>query len=164
MKRVIFMIMLTGASAFPCTAWATDDPACPNTLSHLTEEMETLLAGVHVKEFKRTIRAALHASIPHAIERADGINAQIVFLQKEIQHQSRVETSAALIARDVSNNPRRPLTPCKRGEESGYCHTVERYFMAKASNLANRGFLKALECHRQRGNREPASLTKPAPE
>ena len=164
MKRVIFMIMLTGASAFPCTACATDDPACPNNLSHLAEEMETLLAGVHVKKFKRTIRAALHASIPHAIERADGINAQIVFLQKEIQHQIRVEKSAAFIARDVSKNPHNPLKPCKRPEETGYCHTVERYFMAKASNLANRGFLKALECYRQRGDRRPASLTKPAPE
>ena len=147
------MIMLTGALAFPFTAWATDDPACPNNLAHLTEEMEALLAGVYAKEFKRTIRTALHASIPHAIERADGINAHVAFLQKEIQHQARVETSAELIARDVSNNPHNPLKPCKRPEETGYCHTVERYFMAKASNLANRGFLKALECYRQHGYR-----------
>lgn len=153
MQRVIVMMMLMGTSVFPFTAWATDDPVCPKTLSHLTEEMDTLLAGVHAKAFTRAIRTALHASIPHAIDQADGINAHVAFLRQEIQRQARVETSAELIARDVSNNPRQPLTPCKRGEESGYCHTVERYFMAKASNLANRGFLNALECYRQRGSR-----------
>ena len=75
---------------------------CPVNLSHLGEEMDALLKGVHVKEFKRTMRSVLQASIPQAIQRADGIKEQIVFLQKEIQHQVRVEKSADFIARDVS--------------------------------------------------------------
>jgi hypothetical protein len=126
---------------------------CPTNLSHLSEEMDELLKGVHVKEFKRTMRSVLQASIPQAIERADGIKEQVAFLQKEIQHQVRVEKSADFIARDVSNNPDGPLKPCKQREENGYCNTVERYYMAKAANLANRGFLKALECYRGQGYR-----------
>lgn len=151
MKRVFFLTMLVGALALVPGMAGADEAACPENLSHLTEEMEALLQGVHVKEFKRSIRSALQASIPQAIEQADGIHAQIVFLRKEIQHQLRVEKSAALIARDVSKNPHNPLEPCERPEETGYCHTVERYFMAKASNLANRGFLEALECYQRHG-------------
>ena len=113
--------------------------------------MDALLKGVHVKEFKRTIRSALQASIPQAIERADGIKEQMAFLRKEIQHQVRVEKSADFIARDVSKNPDGPLKPCKRRERGGYCNTVERYYMAKAANLANRAFLKALECYQRQG-------------
>ena len=124
---------------------------CPETLSHLSEDMDALLKGVHVKEFKRTMRSVLQSPIPQAIQRADGIKEQIAFLRKEIQHQVRVEKSADFIARDVSNNPDGPLKPCKRPEENGYCNTVERYFMAKAANLANRAFLKALECYQRQG-------------
>lgn len=124
---------------------------CPENLSHLSKDMDALLKGVHVKEFKRTMRSVLHASIPQAIQRADGIKAQMAFLRKEIQHQVRVEKSADFIARDVSDNPDGPLKPCKRREENGYCNTVERYFMAKAANLANRAFLKALECYQRQG-------------
>ena len=144
--------MLLGVLALSSsTAQAAKPVTCPENLSHLGEEMDALLKGVHVKEFKRTIRSALQASIPQAIQQADGIKAQIVFLQKEIQHQVRVEKSADFIARDVSKNPDGPLKPCKRREKGGYCNTVERYYMAKAANLANRAFLKALECYQRQG-------------
>ena len=149
MKRVSLMMLLGILILFSPVAQAAEQ--CPENLSHLSEEMDTLLEGVHVKEFKHTMRSVLQASIPQAIQRADGIKAQIAFLQKEIQHQVRVEKSADFIARDVSNNPDGPLKPCKRPEENGYCNTVERYFMAKAANLANRAFLKALECYQRQG-------------
>ena len=152
MLRLSLMTMFMGSLAlFAPVAQAAEH--CPETLSHLGEEMDALLKGVHVKEFKRTMRSVLQASIPQAIERADGIKAQIAFLQKEIRHQVRVEKSADFIARDVSKNPDGPLKPCKRREENGYCNTVERYYMAKAANLANRAFLKALECYQRQGYR-----------
>lgn len=152
MKRLSLMTMLLGVLALSSsTAQAVENPTCPENLSHLSEEMDTLLKGVHVKEFKRTMRSVLQASIPQAIERADGIKEQMAFLRKEIQHQVRVEKSADFIARDVSKNPDGPLKPCKRREKGGYCNTVERYYMAKAANLANRAFLKALECYQRQG-------------
>ena len=152
MKRLSLMTMLLGVLALSSsTAQAVENPTCPENLSHLSEEMDTLLKGVHVKEFKRTMRSVLQASIPQAIERADGIKEQMAFLRKEIQHQVRVEKSADFIARDVSKNPDGPLKPCKRREKGGYCNTVERYYMAKAANLANRAFLKALECYQRHG-------------
>ena len=152
MKHLSLMTMLLGVLALSSsTAQAVENPTCPENLSHLSEEMDTLLKGVHVKEFKRTMRSVLQASIPQAIERADGIKEQIAFLQKEIQHQVRVEKSADFIARDVSKNLDGPLTPCKRREKDGYCNTVERYYMAKAANLANRAFLEALECYQRQG-------------
>lgn len=152
MKRVALMTMFLGVLVlFLPAAQTAEQPTCPENLSHLGEEMDALLKGVHVKEFKRTMRSVLQASIPQAIERADGIKAQMAFLRKEIQHQVRVEKSADFIARDVSKNPDGPLEPCKRPEENGYCNTVERYFMAKAANLANRAFLEALECYQRQG-------------
>ena len=150
MKRVSLTTMfLVVLFVFSPAAQAADQ--CPANLSHLGEEMDALLKGVHVKEFKRTMRSVLQASIPQAIRRADGIKAQIAFLRKEIQHQVRVEKSADFIARDVSKNLDGPLKPCKRREKGGYCNTVERYYMAKAANLANRAFLKALECYQRLG-------------
>ncbi len=152
MKRVALMTMFLGVLVlFLPAAQTAEQPTCPENLSHLGEEMDALLKGVHVKEFKRTMRSVLQASIPQAIERADGIKAQMAFLRKEIQHQVRVEKSADFIARDVSKNPDGSLEPCKRPEENGYCNTVERYFMAKAANLANRAFLEALECYQRQG-------------
>ena len=150
MKHVFLMAMLLGV-VFLSSPGAQAADQCPENLSHLSEEMDALLKGVHVREFKRTMRSVLQASIPQAIRRADGIKAQMAFLRKEIQHQVRVEKSADFIARDVSNNPDGPLTPCKRREKGGYCNTVERYFMAKAANLANRAFLDALECYQRQG-------------
>ncbi len=150
MKRLSVITMLLGVLALSSPPAPAADQ-CPANLAHLGEEMDALLEGVHVKEFKRTMRSVLQASIPQAIERADGIKEQVAFLRKEIQHQVRVEKSADFIARDVSNNPDGPLKPCKRPEENGYCNTVERYYMAKAANLANRAFLKALECYQRQG-------------
>lgn len=150
MKRLSVITMLLGVLALSSPPAPAADQ-CPANLSHLSEEMDALLEGVHVKEFKRTMRSVLQASIPQAIERADGIKEQVAFLRKEIQHQVRVEKSADFIARDVSNNPDGPLKPCKRPEENGYCNTVERYYMAKAANLANRAFLNALECYQRQG-------------
>lgn len=150
MKRLSLMTMLLVSLVLSWPAAQAADN-CPENLSHLGEEMDALLEGVYVKEFKRTMRSVLQASIPQSIERADGIKGQIAFLRKEIQHQIRVEKSADFIARDVSNNPDGPLEPCKRPEENGYCNTVERYYMAKAANLANRAFLKALECYQRQG-------------
>ena len=150
MKRVSLLTMFLGALVlFTPAAQAAEH--CPENLSHLGEEMDALLKGVHVKEFKRTMRSVLQASIPQAIEQADGIKAQMAFLRKEIQHQVRVEKSADFIARDVSKNPDGPLKPCKRRERGGYCNTVERYYMAKAANLANRAFLEALKCYQHQG-------------
>ena len=150
MKRLSMITTLLGVLALSLPP-ALAAEQCPANLSHLREEMDALLEGVHVKEFKRTMRSALQASIPLAIRRADGIKEQIAFLRKEIQHQVRVEKSADFIARDVSKNLDGPLEPCKRPEENGYCNTVERYYMAKAANLANRAFLKALECYQRLG-------------
>ena len=150
MKRLFVIMMLLGVLALSSPPAQAAEP-CPVTLSHLGEEMDGLLKGVHVKEFKRTMRSVLQASIPEAIERADGIKAQMAFLRKEIQHQVRVEKSADFIARDVSKNLDGPLKPCQRREKGGYCNTVERYYMAKATNLANRAFLDALECYQRQG-------------
>jgi len=150
MKRLSVIAMLLGVLALSSPP-AQAAEHCPENLSHLGEEMDALLKGVHVKEFTRTMRSVLQASIPEAIERADGIKAQMAFLRKEIQHQVRVEKSADFIARDVSKNLDGPLKPCKRREKGGYCNTVERYYMAKAANLANRAFLKALECYQRLG-------------
>ncbi len=150
MKRLSVITMLLGVLALSSPPAQAAEP-CPANLSHLGEEMDALLKGVHVKEFKRTMRSVLQASIPQAIERADGIKEQIAFLQKEIQYQVRVEKSADFIARDVSKNLDGPLQPCKRREKGGYCNTVERYYMAKAANLANRAFLDALKCYQRQG-------------
>ena len=152
MKRLSLMttcLAVVALALFLPAAQAAEN--CPENLSHLSEDLDALLKGVHVKEFKRTMRSALQASIPQAIRRADGIKEQMAFLQKEIQHQVRVEKSADFIARDVSKNLDGPLKPCKRREKGGYCNTVERYYMAKAANLANRAFLKALECYQRQG-------------
>ena len=127
--------------------------ACFENLMHLQEEMEILLKSVYVKQFRETIRRSLTASIPEAVSRIDGLKAEIESLRREIQHQTRVEKSAEYIARDVSKNPDGPLRPCRRTEKGGYCETLERYYMAKAANLANRGFLRALECYQKNGVR-----------
>jgi len=133
-------------------AGAVSDSACFENLVHLQDEMEILLKSVYVKQFRETIRRSLTASIPEAVSRIDGLKAEIESLRREIQHQVRVEKSAEFIVRDVSKNPDGPLTPCRRTEKGGYCETLERYYIAKAANLANRGFLQALECYHKKGS------------
>ena len=160
MYRILVILTLV-ISTLPITATAeTPDPAsikenasCPENLSHLHEEMEGLLRKVDVPEFIRTMRESLTASIPDTIQQIDGLKPEIAALQQEIQHQERVEKSAEFIARDVSNNPSGPLEPCRRRKKGGYCSTVERFYIAKAANLANRGFLEALQCYQQAGFR-----------
>ena len=126
---------------------------CPEDLSNFREEMESLLRLIDVPEFIRTMRESLTASIPDAIRQADGLQAQIVALKEEIQYQEHVKERAEFIAREASNNPSGPLTPCRRREKGGFCSAVERYYMAKAANLANRGFLNALQCYQEAGLR-----------
>lgn len=124
---------------------------CSENLMHLEDEMEGLLKSVHVKEFRETIRRSLKASIPEAVSHIDGLKKEIDSLQREIQHQVRVEKSAEFILRDITKTSDGPFKPCRRTEVGGYCETLERYYMAKAANLANLGFLEALECHQENG-------------
>ena len=127
------------------------DVGCFQNLSHLEGKMEGLLKSVYVKEFREAIRRSLTASIPEAVSRIDGLKSEIESLRREIQHQVRVRKSAEFILRDITKDPEGPFVPCRRTEKGGYCETLERYYMAKASNLANRGFLRALECYQKKG-------------
>jgi len=150
---VIPPLAITASAKSPGHSVIDKKESCPENLAHLHEEMEGLLRKVDVPEFIRTMRGSLTASIPDAIRQIDGMQSEIVALQQEIQHQERIEKSAEFIARDVSNNPSGTLEPCRRRKKGGYCSTVERYYMAKAANLANRGFLEALQCYQQAGYR-----------
>ena len=127
------------------------DIGCFQNLSHLEEEMEGFLKSVYVKEFREAVRRSLIASIPEALSRIDGLKSEIESLRREIQHQVRVRKSAELILRDITKDSEGPFAPCRRTEKGGYCETLERYYMAKASNLANREFLHALECYKKKG-------------
>ena len=127
------------------------DSKCFKNLAHLEDEMEVLLKSVYVKEFREAVRRSLQAAIPEALNRIDGLKDQIAFLRQEIQHQVRVEKSAEFILRDITKTSNGPFKSCRRTEEGGYCETLERYYMAQAANLANRGFLEALECYQKNG-------------
>lgn len=128
------------------------DPACFENLEHLQDEMEILLKSVYVKEFREAIRRSLTASIPEAVNRIDGLKGEIESLRREILHQNRVEKSAEVILQDITKSSDSSFKPCRRTEKGGYCETLERYYMAKAANLANRGFLQALECYQKKGS------------
>ena len=127
------------------------DTGCFQNLSHLEVEMESLLKSIYVKEFREAIRRSLLASIPDAVGRIDGLKSEIESLRREVQHQVRVEKSAELILRDIKKDAEGSFDSCRRTEKGGYCETLERYYMAKASNLAIRGFLHALECYQKKG-------------
>lgn len=124
---------------------------CFKNLAHLQDEMEVLLKSVYVREFREVIRRSLKVSIPEAVSHTDGLKREIASLRKEIQHQVRVEKSAEFILRDITKTSDSSFKPCRCTEEDGYCETLERYYMAKAANLANRGFLQALECYQENG-------------
>ncbi len=124
---------------------------CSESLGHLEDEMEMLLKSVYVKEFRETMRRSLRASIPEAVSHIDGLTQEIDSLKREIQHQFRVEKSAEFILRDITKTSDGLFKPCRGTEEGGYCETLERYYMAKAANLANLGFLETLECHQENG-------------
>ena len=126
---------------------------CPKDLSYLGTETEKILEAILSQEFKDTIRSSLKASIPEAIRQSDGLKAQIAFLKREIKEQSRRQTDAEQIARRHSEDSGKDLVPCPEGEEGSYCSAVEDYYISTALNMANRGFLKALECYQEQGDR-----------
>ena len=126
---------------------------CPTDLSEIEEEMEVVLGSVLNETFKKTIRASIQASIPEAIQRADGVNSQIKFLNAQIRKQYRSQEYAENVARKAANNVDEDLIPCQQGERGSYCDAVEQYYISEASNLANRGFLDALECYQRQGIR-----------
>ena len=132
---------------------AVSSQTCPKDLSGLRPQMEAILASVSSPDFKKAILASLSASIPEAIQRADGINAQIAYLQREIAEQERVQKYSEKIAREVNGNFMEPLKPCRRNEKGSYCTAVEEYYISLASNLANRSFLDALQCYKRQGMR-----------
>ena len=72
MKRLSVITMLLGVLALSSPpAQAVENPTCPENLSHLGEEMDALLKGVHVKEFTHTMRSVLQASIPEGSGRRE---------------------------------------------------------------------------------------------
>ena len=115
--------------------------------------METALASVHSPDFKKAMLTSLSASIPDAIQRADGINAQIAYLESEIAEQDRLQRYSEHIARDANGNFMQLLAPCQSDEKGSYCTAVEQYYISSASNLANRAFLDALRCYKRQGMR-----------
>ena len=129
----------------------TNAQSCPVDLSSFREEIELLLESVSDEAFKKTIRESLKASIPQAIHQADGINPQMAFLRKEIIAQDQIRKDAEEIARVSTDNLDDALTPCSAEEKGSYCNAVEQYYIASASNVANRGFLAALECYKKNG-------------
>ena len=123
--------------------------ACPTNLALLEDEIEVVLASVANEGFKKTMRAMIHASIPTAIQLADGIQAQITFLSKQIREQDRSQSYAENVARKASSTMREDLVACQSEEKGSYCDAVEQYYIGKASNLANHGFLDALKCYQE---------------
>ncbi len=127
--------------------------ACPTDLLMLEGKIEEVLASIANERFKKTMRTMIQASIPSAIQRADGIKDQIIFLGKQIREQDRSQSYAENVARKASNNMREALVACQSEEKGSYCDAVEQYYIGKASNLANHGFLDALKCYQQHGVR-----------
>jgi hypothetical protein len=142
-----------GGEPYPVNRVAITSQTCPVDLSGLRPQMETALASVSSPDFKKAILASLSASIPEAIQQADGINAQIAFLQSEIAEQERLKSYSENVARDARGNFMEPLKPCRRNEKGSYCTAVEQYYISSASNLANRAFLEALKCYKLQGMR-----------
>ena len=126
---------------------------CPQNLSHLSEKAERYLKSVLSERFKKALRASLVASIPDAIQQADGIQRQIAYLRKEIVSQARAQTYAEQVARESTTHLSEELVPCEPGEKGSYCDAVEQYYVAVTSNMANQGFLDALECYQKQGVR-----------
>ncbi len=126
---------------------------CPRDLSSLQPKMEKALQFIKSASFRNTILTSLHASIPEAIVRADGLAQQIAFLKQEIVSQEQERAHAEEVARDVLKDPSQPLTPCRHGKEGAYCHAMDQYLASIAANLANQSFLNALQCYQQEGVR-----------
>ena len=94
---------------------------CPKNLTILKPEIEKALHYVTSASFREALLASLEASIPEAIEQADGLSTQIAFLKQEIIRQERERLRAETVAREESEDPSKPLRPCRRGVESSYC-------------------------------------------
>ena len=131
----------------------TPTTQCPENLVALEPEMKEALRYITSSSFRETMLASLRASIPDAIEQADGLAKQITFLKKEIVRQERERQHAERVARDQAKDPNNPLVPCRMNEESSYCYAMNQYLMSTAANLANEAFLEALQCYQREGKR-----------
>ncbi len=125
--------------------------SCPNNLSHLAPELERLLENISSSEFKKTIRQSVKASIPEAIDQADGIAAQIKFLKKDLLEEEHIQRESEEIARMDSSSTEGNLKPCPAGQEGSYCSAVEQYYVSSARLLVYRGFLQSLQCYQREG-------------
>jgi len=123
--------------------------ACPTDLSSLQPQVDDALLYVRFSSFRNILLSSLQASIPEAIEQADGLSEQITFLQQEIMRQDQARAHAEAAAREIVKDPGQPLTPCRRQVESNYCYAMDQYYVATAANLVNRAFLSALECYQR---------------
>ncbi len=147
---------VTHGAVFPVSdAELSGSPAsqCPTNLASLEPEMKKALRYITSSTFRDTMMASLQASIPEAIEQADGIAKQITFLKQEILRQERERQHAERVAREHAKDPNKPLAPCRRRDESSYCYAMNQYLVSTAANLANEAFLKALQCYQQEGKR-----------
>jgi hypothetical protein len=115
--------------------------------------MEKALQYIRSGSFREAILVSLQASIPEAIEQADGLVRQIAFLKQEIFRQEQERTHAEQVAREELTDALQPLKPCRYGEERAYCYAVDQYHISTAANLANQAFVEALECYQREGVR-----------
>ena len=126
---------------------------CPKDLSPLRPKMEKALQFIKSAKFKETMRSSLQASIPQAIIQSDGLTRQIAFLEQEIMRQEKERSHAEQIAREGLADSSQPLKPCRHKKESAYCYAMDQYLASIAANLANQGFLDALQCYQREGVR-----------
>lgn len=132
---------------------ATAAKQCPTDLSSLQQKMEKALQYIRSGSFREAMLVSLQASIPEAIEQADGLVRQIAFLKQEIFRQEQERTHAEQVAREELTDALQPLKPCRYGEERAYCYAVDQYHISTAANLANQAFVEALECYQREGVR-----------
>lgn len=128
-------------------------PGCPVTLTDLQPQIQEILRNIHSSSFREIMEKALQASIPDAIEQADGLVKPMASLREEIIRQDQERMHAEQVARENAADTSQPLTPCSQGQESSYCYAVEQYYVAIAANLVNQAFLEALECYQRAGVR-----------
>lgn len=151
---IISALPLSGAIAFVAEADshepAQDASACPTTLQDVLPEMASHLALLTDRKFKRTMRESLAASIPEAIGRAGDLRAHMDALAQDIRDGERRLHYVEAVARAASENFLEPLTPCRRGDKGSYCRAVEEYHTLRALLLAQRAFVDALACYRER--------------
>lgn len=126
---------------------------CPMDLSSLQPKMEKALQFIKSASFRNTMLASLQASIPEALEQADGLTQQIVFLKQEIVRQEQERAHAEEVAREGLTNLSKQLKPCRHGKEGAYCYAMDQYLVSTAANLANQAFLEALQCYQREGVR-----------